>query len=75
MTGGFDPDWGGGAVSASTLGPAGMAAMVMDGAKAMLPPVVAPNAVITQSQLAAFEAAHVPIRHLMSGHWNDRLNN
>lgn len=65
VTGGFDPDWGGGQVSLlATIGPAGTAAMVgrMDAGKPVPPPpVIAAGAIPTQAQVVALEANNLPV--------------
>ena len=65
VTGGFDPDWGGGGTSLlSSIGPAGTAAMIarMEQGKPLPPPpVIAPGEIPTQAQVAALEANDLPV--------------
>ena len=63
VTGGFDPDWGGGGMLTS-VGPAGTAAMISrmeQGRPLPPPPVIAPGEIPTQSQVVALEAAGLPV--------------
>ena len=64
VTGGFDPDWGGGGIiGATSLGPAGTMAMVgrIEQNVVVPPPVLAPNVIPTQAQIVEFEAAGVAV--------------
>lgn len=62
VTGGFDPDWGGG--NLLTVGPPGTAAMIRlieQGKPLPPPPVIAPGQIPTQAQVVALEAAGLPV--------------
>ena len=62
VTGGFDPDWGGGGNLFSSIGPAGTAAMIarME-SNVPAPPVLAPNVIPTRAQIVQFEEAGVAV--------------
>ena len=64
VTGGFDPDWGGGGIVGTTsLGPAATAAMIgrMEQNVVVPVPVLPAGVVPTQAQLVEFEAAGVAV--------------
>ena len=63
VTGGFDPDWGGGGGTFATIGPAGTAAMValIEQTRTPVLPVLSPGQVPTQAQIVALEAAGKPV--------------